>query len=167
VWPAIRAVAPRLPRLLAAQFAAALVVLLLTLTVIGIPLALKKAVDWTFVPQEVIFKAGSVRAALRASTRLVAGRWWSIAAVDIGLFLLGAVFGALAGSLLLLLTNASLSTVNIFGLLVFGLVLPYLAIVWTLLYLDPRAPRAIPAGARGRLRQLFRARRAIPSHEPA
>jgi hypothetical protein len=164
VWPAIRAVAPRLPRVLAAQFAAALVVLLLTLTVIGIPLAVKKAVDWTFVPQELIFKGGSVRAALRTSTRLAAGRWWSIAAVDIGLFLLGAVFGALAGSLLLLLTNASLSTVNIFGLLVFGLVLPYLAIVWTLLYLDPRAPRATPAGARGRLRRLFRARRETPSH---
>ncbi|MDQ3881426.1 MAG: hypothetical protein M3295_10195 [Chloroflexota bacterium] len=148
VWSAIREVAPRLPRLLVVQLGTILIVLLLALTVIGIPLAVKKAVDWTFVPQEVILDARSMRAAPRASTRRAAGRWWTIAAINAGLFLLGAVLGPLAGSLLILFTNASLSTVNIFGLLVFGLVVPYMAIVWTLLYLDPRTPRAASSRVR-------------------
>ena len=37
----------------------------MALTVIGIPIAIRKYVDWTFVQQEIIFNDRSIREAMR------------------------------------------------------------------------------------------------------
>jgi hypothetical protein len=147
-WAALREVIPLLPRLLWAELLALVAVALLTATVIGIPYAIKKAVDWTFAGQEIVFERRKARAALSASSNHVRGRWWSIAGVDVALFFVGAVIGPLLAATLIVVTGIPLWTINFIGLIFFGLSLPYMIITLTLMYLDPRrqkapAPRAL------------------------
>ena len=68
-------------RVVGAQLLATLGVLLLALTVIGIPFALWKLVGWSFVQQEVIFTDKGFRESFRASSELVRGRWLRTARV--------------------------------------------------------------------------------------
>lgn len=165
-WAALREIVPRLPSLLWAWFLALLVVGVLHATVIGIPLAILKAVDWTFAGQEIVFEKRKARDALSASTRHVRGRWWSVAGVDLAMFLLGVVVGPLIGALLIVFTDAPLWTVNVLGLLTFALALPFMVITLTLMYLDPREQRE---GAVGVWRRRFRAWRGgsgVPAGAP-
>jgi hypothetical protein len=164
-WAALREIVPLIPRLFCAIGLAILAIGLMSITVILIPLAVLKAVDWTFAGQEIVFGKRndpprpnglwrrfrfSVRRArdgLRASTRHVRGRWWSIAGVDLALFFVGAVLGPIVGTILILVTDAPLWSVNLIGLAVFGAALPYMTSTLTLMWLDPRrqaakAPRA-------------------------
>ena len=64
------------------------IVVLLFITVVGIPFAIWKFVDWQFVQQEVIFENRSIRNALRGSARAVRGRWWHTAIVVALLFII-------------------------------------------------------------------------------
>ncbi|MDQ3874117.1 MAG: hypothetical protein M3322_01005, partial [Actinomycetota bacterium] len=146
-WPALREVLPLLPRLLLVEIIAFAALLLLVVTVVGIPLAVKKAVDWAFAGHEVVFNGRAARAALGASTELVRGRWWRVAFVILALFVVGAVVGPLVGAALIMVTDASLWTINVAGVLVFGLTLPYLIITLTLLYLEPRPQTVASPGA--------------------
>jgi hypothetical protein len=151
-WAALREIVPRLPSLLWAWFLALLVVGLLHATVIGIPFAILKAVDWTFAGQEIVFEKRKARDALSASTKHVRGRWWGVAGVDLAIFLVGVVLGPLIGALLIIFTDAPLWTVNVAGLVMFGFALPFMVITLTLMYLDPREQREGAVGVRRRFR---------------
>ena len=61
-------------------------VLLLAMTVIGLPFAVWKLVGWAFVQQEVLFTDKSIRESLRGSSELVRGRWWRAVRVVVFLF---------------------------------------------------------------------------------
>jgi hypothetical protein len=146
-WAAIREVVPLIPRLFGAFLLALIVVGFLGTTVILLPFAILKAVDWTFAGQEIVFAKRGVRDALSASTKHVRGRWWGVAAVDLALCFVGAVLGPLIGALLIIFTDAPLWTVNLAALVLFGLALPFMMTTLTLMWLDPRtqeeqAPRA-------------------------
>jgi hypothetical protein len=136
-----RGTAARLGSLIAAQLAVALVTWVLAFTIVGIPVAIWLGVRWTFVQHEIIFNGTSWRDAFRASSGLVAGRWWRTAIVAAFIFLIGVAAGPVAGVILIFLTDAPLSTVNAFGSLVFALLIPYMAIARTLLFFDLEAQR--------------------------
>jgi hypothetical protein len=144
-----RAVFGRLWRLIAVELLATVLLLLIAVTIIGIPFAIRKFVDWQFAQQEVLFNDRTIREALRASTRLVRGHWWHTAAVA-GTFW---VFSQIPGPLLgfaLLFTTVPVSRVNLFGAAVSAMLLPYVGVGRTLLYLDLAARRmedAVPATA--------------------
>lgn len=142
-WAAFREVIPLVPRLLGLGLLALLALLLLEATVIGIPYAVKKGVDWTFAGQEVVFERRKARNALAASSRQVHGRWWSIAGVGLALFFVGAVLGPLGGAALIVLTGIPLWTINFVGLAFFALALPFMVTAVTLMYLDPRRRAAV------------------------
>jgi hypothetical protein len=137
-WAAFREVVPLLPRLLWVEILGALAMAGLALTLIGIPYAIKKAVDWTFAGQEVVFHRCKAREALSRSSERVRGRWWAIAAVDVALFFLGAVLAPLVAAFLIMFTDFPLWTINALGVAFFGLALPFMVITLTLLYLEPR-----------------------------
>ncbi len=65
VW---RAVGRRLWRLIVAPLVATAGMLLLFVTVIGIPFAIRKLIDWTFLEQEILFEYRSLRRSFRASS---------------------------------------------------------------------------------------------------
>ena len=123
-------------RLVGLALGALLVVFLLAATVIGLPYAVKKAVDWAFVQQVAAFEGHKGRAALSASARLVRGHWWRVASITFVLLVLLAITGPFFGVLVIFVTDAPLATINLFAALLFAFVLPFVSAALTLLYLD-------------------------------
>ena len=142
---AFRGTLDRFWRLAFCQLLATLAVVLIAVTIIGIPFAIKKYVDWQFVQQEIVFKNASIRDAFRGSTRLVRRRWWRTVRVAGFFWLLSVVTGPMLG-FALIFANLSLPVINLFGSLIFALLTPYVVLGRTLLYFDLEARRdAAPA----------------------
>jgi hypothetical protein len=131
-----RALLRHLWSLVGAQIRVTIALIALSLTIIGVPLAVKKAVDWAFTPYEVTIPARRARAALRSSTALVRGTWFPTAGFTIGLVGLTLTLGPVVGYLLIFMTSAPLELINVFGSLVYALVVPYTAIALGLLWID-------------------------------
>ena len=98
----------------------------IAITVIGAPLAVWKYVEWQFVQQEILFEDRSLREAFRGSSRLVRGRWWHTVRVAGFLWLLSVIAGPVLG-FALIFANFSLFWINVFGSVVFALLVPYVA----------------------------------------
>ena len=141
----------RLPALLATLIEAAIVVVGLALTVVGIPFAIRQFVRYQFVTPVTITEGLSGREALARSSELVRGRWWWTALTLV-------VFGALAFAL-----NSALQLILLFALsgvplwaylslafLVVGVVVPLLATPPILLYGDAASGRGRLDGQHGR-----------------
>jgi len=114
-----------------------LALLLLFITVIGIPVAIFFAVRWAFVYQMVIIEGYDVAEAFSRSSALVRGNWWRV----FGLILLWfVVFMALASaiqfplSLRPILSEALLFVVDLF-------LMPLAMIFTTLIYIDLRGQK--------------------------
>jgi hypothetical protein len=135
---AYRGLWPRFWRVVGAQLLASLMLLAMALTVIGLPFAAKKYVDWLFVQQRILFEDAGVREAFRGSTRVVRGRWWYTLRVAAVLWVIGVVAGPLLG-FALIFTTLPLSLINVIGSIVFAILIPYVAIGETLLYFDLEA----------------------------
>ena len=139
---------------------------LLLISVIGIPVAIWKFVDWQFVQQEILFEDKSIRDAFRGSTRVVRGNWLRTLGIGGALFLISVSVGPVLG-FVLIFKNFSLLWVNVLSSVVFALLVPYIAIGRTLLYLDVAARKegqevTVPP-RRVSLRRLWRPGRGQPA----
>jgi hypothetical protein len=137
----LRGLRGELWRLVGLGLVAFAIVSLIALTVIGLPYAVKKAVDWAFVQQAAGFEGKRGREPFHGSRALVRGHWWGVAVISAVLLVLLFLAGPFTGVLIILLTDAPLATVNFFGTLLFALVLPFTSVALTLLYLDLMARR--------------------------
>jgi hypothetical protein len=135
VCDSIRGMLSRFWRVVAAQLMVTFALLLLLLTVVGIPIAAWKYVSWLFVQQEVLFTDKSIREAFRGSSGLVRGRWWHTVRVAGVLWLLSVAAGPVLG-FALIFTGFDLVWINLLGSVVFALFIPYVAVGQTLLYFD-------------------------------
>jgi hypothetical protein len=144
-----RAMSERLWRVVAGQLLATVLLVLMAITVIGIPFAIYFYIAWQFVQQEILFKNSSIRDALKRSHELVRGNWWRTVRVAGVLWLLGVVTGPVLG-FFLIFANLSAVLVNLIGSVVFALLIPYIAMGRTLLYFDLEVREAEPAGERKR-----------------
>jgi hypothetical protein len=88
-----RGMSRRFWRVVAAQLLAALGVILMAVTIIGIPFAIWKVVGWSFVQQEILFSDRPIRGAFGGSSDLVRGRWWHTARTALFLTLITIVTG--------------------------------------------------------------------------
>jgi hypothetical protein len=133
-----RGMRERFWKIVGALLLASLGILLMAITVIGLPFAIWKLVGWSFAGQEVLFTDKSIRQSLRGSSELVRGRWWR--AVRVVVFLVAILF--VAGPVLtlgLIFTPLPFLLINLLGALIFSLLLPYVVIAQTLLYFDLQA----------------------------
>jgi hypothetical protein len=135
---AYREMFARFWRLIGGQLLVSILTLLLAATIIGIPIAIWKYIDWQFVQQEILFKDKSIRDAFRGSTKVVRGHWWRTLRIAGFFWLLSVVAGPVLG-FAMIFANLSLTWINIIGSLVFALLIPYVAIGRTLLYFDLQA----------------------------
>lgn len=135
VRDSIRGMLARFWRVVAAQLMVTFALLLLLLTVVGIPIAAWKYVSWLFVQQEVLFTDKSIREAFRGSSELVRGRWLHTVRVAGVLWLLSIAAGPILG-FALIFTSLPLIWINLLGSVVFALFIPYVAVGQTLLYFD-------------------------------
>jgi hypothetical protein len=172
---AVRGVKARFWRVVGAQLLATIGVLLLALTVIGLPFAIWKLVGWAFVQEEVIFTDKSFRESFRASSELVRGRWFRTARVIVIFYVIGIAAGPLL-TFALIFTALPLFWINVIGSLVFALLIPFTALGGTFLYFDlsvreeeePSVPRRSwrMRGIVGPLRSRTAGRFAQGSHDP-
>ncbi len=133
---AYRTVARRLWPLLVTQALVTAALLALSLTIVGIPVALKKAVDWAFTPWQVVVEGRSGREALRRSTALVRGQWPFTARLTVVLVGATLTLGPIVGFALIFLTDMPLALINVAGSIVYALVVPYTALAVSLLLLE-------------------------------
>jgi hypothetical protein len=128
-------------RLLLVQLLADFLVILLMVTIIGIPYGIKKFIDWQLAQQQVLFEDASIREAFRRSTHLVRGHWWHTGVTAGTLWLISQIPGPALG-FALLFTTVPVNTVNIIGSVVFVFLIPFVVIGRTLLYFDLQARSA-------------------------
>ncbi|MGD9696278.1 MAG: hypothetical protein AB7V42_11535 [Thermoleophilia bacterium] len=115
---------------------AAIPVVLLLASVIGIPWAIRRLVRVVLVPQVVMIEGRSGADAIRRSAALVRGRGVEVAGRVLGVSTIGLAAGPIVAVPLLFLTGLPLPTVNAIGSLVYVLTMPWVGITMTLLYGD-------------------------------
>ena len=142
---AFAAARPRFWRVVGAQMLFVLGIYALLITIVGIPFAFNKYVAWSFVKQEVLLQDRGIRESFHGSADLVRGRWWHTVRFTLFLFVLATVTGPIL-TFALIFTNLPLIWVDLLGSLIFALLIPYVAIGETLLYLDLQArAETVPA----------------------
>jgi hypothetical protein len=146
--------------LLGAIVLEAIVVVLIVLTVIGIPLLLGWLVEelglavlvvliiiavwwlarallgWAFTSQEVCVDGYSALDVLRKSTSLVKGNWWRSAILLVTLYVIVIATGPIIGFVLLFTTSLDPQVIDLIGSGIYVLLLPFVAIAATLLFFD-------------------------------
>ncbi|MGI9614609.1 MAG: hypothetical protein ACR2QO_16985, partial [Acidimicrobiales bacterium] len=113
------------------------IVVLLAITVVGIPWAIRQYVRYQVATATIVWEDRSPRDALRRCSELIRGRerWWHTALVVVSLQLFVAALGAAAGLLALILVNGlPLEFYSVIAIIGGILVLPYLAASTALLY---------------------------------
>ena len=117
----------RLGAMLGAMILAGLALLVMSITIIGIPAAIYVGVRWTFIWQAALLEGLGPGAALSRSSDLVRGNWWRVLGI---MFVVGIIAGAI---------SAILGIMPIIGSII-GSILSTLVVVTgaTLLYYDLR-----------------------------
>ncbi len=114
-------------------------VILLTITVVGIPVAIHRFIRWSLFAEACMLDDLSATDALRRSSLLVRGHWWRTFGFTTLVDVLAILSGPLFGVGLLLLTDHSLNFINLATALVYTITVPYAAIQLTLYYFDLEA----------------------------
>lgn len=109
-------------------------VILLSITVVGLPFAVRTLVRWIFGVQEVVLKDATAKTAISQSCKLVEGRWWQLAAVA----LLTIIPSTLPSIITwILLDTSSLAVIGV-SIGIDLLIVPFVNIFWTLLFFQLR-----------------------------
>jgi hypothetical protein len=133
---AIRALVARVVPLVKAAGRAAVIVIVLLISVVGIPFGIRQLVRYQFMPQVVMLEGLGARSSLARSSQLVRGRWWHTAVVIGVIDLLLAVFTSAVGLVILVLLRPPFWLLTILVGLATMLIFPLAAIATTLLYGD-------------------------------
>lgn len=124
---------PDIVEVLARQFGAAI---LLAITIVGIPWAVRLFVRWHFAIYAVLLNDQNAKGGISFSCQLVTGRWWQIA----GLLLATSAPGIVLSLWVLPLTQSTLSSTAFW--VIYSLVsTPLIATFWTLQFLELRGIR--------------------------
>jgi hypothetical protein len=120
------------PRLFAIVFTAGM-----AFTVVGIPLAIRQAIRWSFIEQAVFLDGARARDALNLSAEVVDRDWWWTAASVLALGAVG-LFAAPAAGIILILAAQSipLADVNLITSVIHVALVPFVAVAYSLIYFD-------------------------------
>ena len=113
--------------------------IVLTLTVIGIPVAIWLFVRTSLFAQACVLEDQTTRGSLETSAALTRGRWWRTFGFTALIDVIVILSGPLLGVLILLLTTQSLTFINLTGSIIYAITVPYAAIALTLYYFDLQA----------------------------
>ncbi len=112
----------------------------LTATVVLIPVAIWLAIRWALVaPVVALEPRRRPFATLRRSGELVRGRWIRVSSLVGVSTAVALLLGPLLGAILIFLTELPLAMLNIVAGIVYALAMPYVALVTAYVYFDARA----------------------------
>lgn len=124
----------RLGAMIGAEILAALALLGMAITIVGIPFAIYFGVRWTFIWQAALLQGVGPRDALSRSSDVVEGNWWRVVGI---LFVVGIIAGAISWVLGLIL-----GLIPVVGEIIGAILITPIAITGaTLLYYDLRVRR--------------------------
>jgi hypothetical protein len=103
-----------------------------------VPIAVWLVVRWALVAPVVELEELPGLRALHRSSRLVRLGWLKVATLSVVAGALALLIGPLIGTVLIILTNAPLSTINIVSGIVYALAIPLVALTTAYLYFDLR-----------------------------
>ncbi|MGI8486394.1 MAG: hypothetical protein ACR2OU_19310, partial [Thermomicrobiales bacterium] len=144
----------QLPHLLRSVGSAALIIVVLSITLIGVPIAIWLLIRWIFVAQATMLDASFGKAALDTSSESVRGRWWRVALISVSMLVLAAAPGAIIGLGLLVLGSASVQLTNSISSFIYMVTVPISLLGMTLLYRQRRVEAPAPIPNEGRSRQI-------------
>jgi hypothetical protein len=113
--------------------------LLLSISVLLIPVAIWLVVRCALLAQVVELERRTAFGALRRSFRLVRGRWLKVGSLVVVSAVVAVAAGPLFGALLILLTDAPLGLLNVVTGLVYTVAMPFVALTTAYVYFDTRA----------------------------
>jgi hypothetical protein len=128
----------RLRPMVGALAIAVVVVTLLLSSVFLVPIAIWLAVRWALVVPPAELEGASAVTALRRSARLVRQQWLKVASLTVAAAAIALVAGPLAGALLIILTDAPFSLLNVVAGLVYAVTIPFVALTTSYVYFDSR-----------------------------
>jgi hypothetical protein len=135
-------IVPRLGSLGWAWFRIILIAGLLTITIVGIPIAVVYLVRKAVTTQACILEDLRASPALARSTELVRRHGLRVLAISALVNVTAYLLGPIVGMLVLLLSSSSLAFVNLVSSLVYAVVVPYAGIAIALLFYDLRRRKA-------------------------
>jgi hypothetical protein len=139
VWSAYRLALRRLRPLLRAIALFVVVWVVLTTTVVLIPVAIWLAIRWCLVAPVVELEDRRPFRSLRRSGELVRGRWIRVGSL-VGLSAaIALLLGPFLGAILIFLTDTPLAVLNLVAGVVYALAMPFVALVTAYVYFDARA----------------------------
>ena len=138
---ALRLTARAAPRLLRTAIRAGAIVVLLAVTVVGIPLAVWTLGRWAVAVQVSALEGATPREAMERSRTLVRGHWWRTASIATTVNVVAAVSGPAVGIAMIFLTPLPLATINAVSSAVFVFVMPVAGAALAFLYGDLAARR--------------------------
>jgi hypothetical protein len=134
---AVRRAWSHAPDLAAGFFRSLVIVMLLLVSVVGIPFGIWFLVRYQFMAQVVVTEDRNGKDALARSSELVEGRWFHTAAIVASINFIVATSGVVVGLLLLVLvTGIPLWLFSGVTTLVLALIVPLAAVAQTLLFGD-------------------------------
>jgi hypothetical protein len=138
-WRAYGLALRRIRPLLGAIALFVLVWVVLTSTVVLIPVAIWLAIRWCLVAPVVELEDRRPFLSLRRSAELVRRRWIRVGSLVGVSAALALIAGPLLGAILIFVTEAPLALLNVFAGVVYALAMPYVALVTAYVYFDSRA----------------------------
>ena len=138
--------------LLGAVVLAVVVVSVLLIPPVLWPVAIWLAVRWALIVPIVELEDLRALPALGRSRRLARGGWFKIGSLTIVAAAIALIAGPLLGTLLIVLTDLPLTTLNLIAGVVYAITLPFVALTTTYVYFDARVrERLAPVGPVGDL----------------
>lgn len=119
----------------------ALILILISLTIIGIPLAIYKNVQWFWSSQSAILNDARVLQARHQSRRLSKHHWWSTLRMAILVAVTSGIPGPIIGMVFFVTSIVSIETAGLISGLIYAVCYPIAVIASTLYYLELRAEK--------------------------
>lgn len=124
------------PRVLLAIFYVALLLSLMTFSVVLVPLAIYKGIRWFFAPQAVVVDGAGWRSARHVSAARTGGHWIRSAAIVVAVGAITGLPGPLAGTLALVLHTVNLEQAQWISAAIYCVLYPIALIMATLFYVE-------------------------------
>jgi hypothetical protein len=117
---------------LRAMLVIAVVIFLLTISLIGIPWAIMRVVRWMFAVQAIVIDGAGWNEARQASANAVRGHWWRTALLAATLTMFNSLVGPLLGLIVLIFVTPSTFIAQTTSSLIYSLLFPLVGIATTL-----------------------------------
>ncbi len=139
---AVRTSWRRIPVIFLALVYNQIIIALMSLTIVLIPLALYRQIQWAYTPHAVLLDGAGVRNARHVSRNIIKGDWARTLGMALLVFLISGIPGPLIGMLLVIGNLVSLEAAGLISSAIYVIVYPMTIIATTLYYLERRKVHA-------------------------